>query len=174
MSVANLAMVIWYNCQVDDVFFKKKKTTKEEDGKAGSDYTLFIPWVWAEYSVKKKTELFRSGGHILAEADKKLSHDPVDTNWDYWRGIRLVLVLVLVLYVFTDYRGLAPTRLPFPPSQSVGRHQMGRKIQSNFRAVFLHSPAVSQEGGHRAGDREGLETEEKQEVLFKFQPRNTI
>ena len=105
------------------------------------------------------TELFRSGGHILAEVDRKLSHDPEDTTWDYWRGIRLVLLLVL--YVFTDYRGLAPTRLPYPPSQSVGGHQIGRKIQSNFRAVFLHSPAAPQEGGHRAGDREGLEKEEK-------------
>ena len=44
------------------------------------------------------TELFRSGGHILAEVDRKLSHDPEDTTWDYWRGIRLVLLLVL--YVF--------------------------------------------------------------------------
>ena len=65
--------------------------------------------------------------------------------------------------------GVTPTCIPLPPPQSVGRHQRQWEIQQNFRAVFLHSPAVSQEGGHRAGDREGLEKEEKQEVLFKFQ-----
>ena len=43
----------------------------------------------------------------------------------------------------------------------MGRHQRQWEIQQNFRAVFLHSPAAPQEGGHRAGDREGLEKEEK-------------
>ena len=37
-------------------------------------------------------ELFSNGNYKLDKSDKRLSHDPADAKWDYWRGIGICIM----------------------------------------------------------------------------------